>query len=250
MSSQTGIVGFFDILGYQNLLEKNEPEEIAETVIPFLTGILPEITDKLKEYIALGAAKAGHKSIIDSIKWLVFSDTILLTIPIQESEEDVRWVKWTNFFAVCMSMQRKMFEKGLPLRGAINYGKFYIKDTCFAGRAIIEAYQLCNQLEFAACVLTESCRPEIKKITGQIKQEALYNYFVHDYLVPKKDGELQMLTLASHTYDGKKEDMTTQVLEAFWGHNKDIPIHVQKKIASTDQWLRFLRLKIAKAKKD
>jgi len=242
MSSQTGIAGFFDILGYENLLQKNEPEEIAETIIPFLIGVLPEVTDKLKEVLTSNQEYL-HKTIIDSIKWLVFSDTILLTIAFQESEEDVSWVKWACFLAVCISLQKKMFKKGLPLRGAINYGKFYIKDTCFAGRAIIEAYRLCNQLEFSACVLTENCREEIKKIKSERLIELLYSLFLIDYLVPKKDGESQMLTLAADTYDSEKEDMTTQVLKAFWGHKKDIPIHVQKKVASTEQWLRFLRLK-------
>ena len=239
MNIQTGIVGFFDILGYQNLLENNEPEEIAETVLPFFAGIKSEVLDDLKK------RNISYKEeliimVRDYIKWLVFSDTILLTMPIQKSDRELNLILWGIFFMVSKRLQTMMFRNGLPLRAAISYGKFYIKDTCFAGRTIIEAYLLCNQLEFAACVLTESCSKELENC--DIKK-LFNNKDVFDYLVPKKDGESRMLTLAAHTYDREKEDMTTQVLEAFWGHKKDIPIHVQKKITSTDQWLRFLRLK-------
>lgn len=239
MNTQKGIVGFFDILGYQSLLEKNEPEEIAETVLPFLAGIKSEVLDDLK------TRNISYKEeliimVRDYIKWLVFSDTILLTMPIQESDRNINLILWGIFFTVSKRLQTKMFRNGLPLRAAISYGKFYIKDTCFAGRTIIEAYQLCNQLEFAACVLTESCSKELENC--DIKK-LFNNKDVFDYLVPKKDGELRMLTLAAYVYNTEKEDLRTQVLESFLGHNKDIPISAQKKITNTEQWLRFLRLK-------
>lgn len=239
MNTQKGIVGFFDILGYQSLLEKNEPEEIAETVLPFLTGIKSEVLDDLKTW------NISYKEeliiiVRDYIKWLVFSDTILLTMPIQESDRNINLILWGIFFTVSKRLQTKMFRNGLPLRAAISYGKFYIKDTCFAGRTIIEAYQLCNQLEFAACVLTESCSKELENC--DIKK-SFNNKDVFDYLVPKKDGESRMLTLAAYVYNTEKENLRTQVLESFLGHNKDIPISAQKKITNTEQWLEFLRLK-------
>ncbi len=48
-STKTGLIGFFDILCYQNLLERNEPETIAEEVLPILTNISGEITKGLIE---------------------------------------------------------------------------------------------------------------------------------------------------------------------------------------------------------
>jgi hypothetical protein len=51
MSISTGWVGFFDILGYANLLQRNEPETIAEEVVPLLTGTKPEVINALGTYV-------------------------------------------------------------------------------------------------------------------------------------------------------------------------------------------------------
>lgn len=251
MNTQNGIIGFFDILGYQNLLTKNEPEDIAKTVITFLTNIGSEIPSEMKDM--LEKYNEDNKSIIstanatiDAIKWLIFSDTILLTMPIQDAEEISPGFCWTGFLTACMNLQYKMFKNGLPLRGVINYGKYFISESCFAGRSIIEAYKLCNKLEISACVFTENARQELEKqdkVMKEANKRSLYGAYVHEYLIPKKDGESLMLTLASHTYDIADKDLRKQVLTSFWSYNKDIPLSAQQKVMNTEQWLIFLKSK-------
>jgi len=249
METHTGLVGFFDILGYQNLLERNEPEDIAQTVLPLLTKAQPEVTRGMKnlvESFRKSQGEAAAKDIIDSIKWLVLSDTILLTLPTDEPEEVGFDFYWMMFFVTCMSLQVKMFQAGLPLRGVINYGKFFVKETCFAGRTIVSAYQLCTRLEIAACVLTEDARRELDKQDKQDKKQSgtsSYRSFVHEYLIPLKDEEKHFATLAAHTYNKNEPNIHSQVLKSFWGHNKDVPMSVQRKISNTEQWLTFLAMK-------
>lgn len=161
MNTQSGLVGFFDILGYQNLLEKNEPEDMAQSVLPILTHIdttvkkgLPKIFHTEKE----AEQELSLIKIIDSIKWLVFSDSILITMPLEDTIDRESSRRWTAFMSLCISLQGSMFKAGLPLRGAITHGKFVIQDTFFAGRAIVEAYKFCNKLDLAACVFTNNAR--------------------------------------------------------------------------------------------
>ncbi len=63
MSTNTkiGLVGFFDILGYQNLLEQNEPEVIAEEVLPILIGLKNSIKANIYDLLELAKALEQKK---------------------------------------------------------------------------------------------------------------------------------------------------------------------------------------------
>ncbi len=246
MDTQIGLIGYFDILGYQNLLEKNEPEDIAQSVLPFLTDINNKVCSEMTDFFEKrGDQESPFLSIVKSIKWLIFSDTILMTLPFDSSEGDISVIAhWVSFMSACTSLQEEMFKVGLPVRGVIDYGKFYVKDNCFAGRTIVEAYQLCNQLDLAACVFNENAQKELNNIDAiYIKhvKTSIFNLWVSKYLIPKKDGESQCYVLTSHVCN-PDDDIRKQVLSAFWGHNKDIPRSVQNKISNTEQWLTFLKM--------
>ena len=245
-NTYTGVVGFFDILGYQNLLEKNEPEDIAQKVLPILTGLnasvsaemtkLGEVFRQMAESSMKDSIVKLHKQIVDSIQWLIFSDTILLAMPMEDNTKTPPY--WVTFFLACISIQTQMFRSGLPLRGAISFGKYFLKDTCFAGKSIIEAHQLCYQLELAACVLTEKVSREINKLKGDMRDTFFFNY-----LVPTKEGEMHLDTLAAHYLVPSGKNIRSTIMECFWGHNKDIPISASAKVSNTEQWLTFLKMK-------
>ena len=96
-TTKEGLVGFFDILGYQNLLERNEPEKIAEDVLPILTNIGERVVNKFRELhnvvtsdvrLRKGSSTAEKElKIIEAVSWLVFSDTVLLTLPIEDKDQ-------------------------------------------------------------------------------------------------------------------------------------------------------------------
>jgi len=255
MKTETGLIVFFDILGYQNLLERNEPEQIAEPVLLFLSNMGQIVQDYMKDSCPVeiqGKYRGDFHKVIDSIRVLIFSDTILLTMPFEEDKELEKeeelfknGVKWIIFFSACINLQLRMFKRGLPVRGVINFGKFCIHETCFVGKPIVEAYQICNRLDFAACVLAQSAQQELNQIDPEIKKQMSWSFYeklVYEYLVPKKDGESHEFVLAAPTYN-KNDDIRTQVLAAFRGHNKDIPTSVRSKLFNTEQWLQYLRMK-------
>jgi hypothetical protein len=268
VNTHNGIIGFFDILGYQNLLEKNEPEDIAQSVLEFLTNINDKITTNLKqildetpdEIFSILEETIDHavsikdivNNTIDSLKWILFSDTILLALPYDQKTEKPSVANWFAFLTICMHLQKEMFLNGLPVRGVINYGKFYLQDTCFAGRSIIEAYDLCNQLELAACIFSPKAQNEFSDFINRYFHEnakEISDNWVYEYLVPTKMGEFHYLVLKASVYNND-DSIMKQILSSFWGHNKDIPLSVQQKISNTEQWLNFLKMKNEKGKKN
>jgi len=263
--TKTGLVAFFDILGYQNLLERNEPEKIAEEVLPILTNIgdrvkqdldlchksaILDIKEKNKksEYNDIvQALEDRHKMIIERMRWLIFSDTVLLALPIEEGDQDIVNMSWFIFIMASSALQANLFRAGLPVRGAIDFGKFFIKDTCFAGRTIVNTYQLCSQLEIAACVFSENATIEFRRLE-------LFDYWmdniVSEYLIPMKSGERHLLTVRVYLFDNDSPDIHGEVMRAFWGNRKDISISARQKAKNTEQWLEYIeyRQKIKKEK--
>jgi hypothetical protein len=243
-STKTGLIGFFDILGYQNLLERNEPETIAEEVIPILSNIGEMVTNSLTDFhkaIAnTGISETSierNEKIIGALRWLVFSDTVLLTLPIEDIDPDVVNIPWFIFLVAAIFLQNSLFKAGLPTRGAIDHGKFFIQDTCFAGRTIVTAYQLCSQIELAACVFSECAANEFSRCQGY---DSLYDSFVVEYLVPMKSGERHLLTTMAPTFNQDSPDIHAEVMGAFWGNRKDISLSARQKAQNTEQWLEFL----------
>jgi hypothetical protein len=248
MNISTGWVGFFDILGYANLLQRNEPELIAEEVVPLLTGAHSEIIDGICTTFESWIAKftdnhqdsqslvQNARILIDDLKWLLFSDTILITMRSDESTDRQSVLRWIIFYWACADLQVKLFRAGLPLRGAIDFGRFFIKDTCFAGRPIINAYELCNMLELAACVLSKAASHQLHGLKGF---EGGADACVSGYLVPTKTEERRFFVTRAVVYE-RNIDIRQQVMNAFWGHRKDVSIDAQKKASNTEQWLRYL----------
>ncbi len=79
---QEGAIGFFDILGYTNFLENNDAVEaanIAANVLHTLPTKVPSLTADF-----LGGNANQYKQGIKKMKWLVFSDTILIALPLKE----------------------------------------------------------------------------------------------------------------------------------------------------------------------
>lgn len=239
--TQTGLIGFFDILGYQNLLERNEPEKIAEDVLPILTNIGKTVTEDLlgiqKKHLTAAQSKP-FKKIIETMRWIVFSDTVLLTLPIDETNPRIANLSWGMFIIAVIQLQSGLFSAGLPVRGAIEYGKFFVKDTCFAGRTIVSAYQLCSQIELSACVFSEGAAIEFCRLRSY---DSLYGTYVVEYLVPMKSGERHLLTVMAHIYDHNSPNIHAEVMSAFWGNKKDISISARQKAHNTEQWLEFLQ---------
>jgi hypothetical protein len=240
---RSGLVAFFDILGYQNLLERNEPEKVAKDVLPVLQEIKNSVRAEAKTFLKLAKFPTQAKiiePIMDSMEWVIFSDTVLITLPFDGEDSSPHLYYWLVFLAAARIVQTKLFDAGLPVRGAIDYGKFLVENNCFAGRCIVKAYQLASKIEMAACVLSEQAAHQFQSNGMKSPRLVLGKAFIIEYLVPTKDGEEHMQTVVARSPTIKQPDIHKAVMHAFWGHGKDIPQSVRPKVANTEQWLEFL----------
>ena len=241
---QSGLIGFFDILGYQSFLENNDPEIATFEVLNIISGVGDSIGKHVLSYEEMSDENAQR--LVNSIQWLVFSDTILMSMECGKSDV----VESVLFLGVAATLCRQMFDFGLSLRGAIKRGKYQIAKSCFAGRAIVEAYRMETSLDLAACVLDES---ELNNMYEQVSDDKegkeLINDIIVRYMTPLKDKTYKKLPLLNFMIaEGPKpkpvtSDLHQMVLESFWAHNKDITLSAEIKASNTEHFLRFLKHK-------
>lgn len=136
-----------------------------------------------------------------------------------------------------------MFQEGLPLRGVVNYGKYIVVNNFFAGKPIIEAYNISKELEFAACVLTTKASKQFNK-TKEILQTkgmklAIPSFL--NYLVPMKKANQYMDVIRSRVFDCDGKEIKSKVKEAFGSHYKEIKNSTLKKLKNTVDWLIYLK---------
>jgi len=214
--TQNGLVGFFDILGYQSFLENNDAEDAASEVLTVITNIGSITGNALIS--SLKHPDERLKELIDGIQWLVFSDTILMAMAWDEQSV----FPWTAFSLAAIQLCRHMFDFGLPLRGAIKTGKYLISQSCFAGRVIVEAYRTETSLNLAACSIDETLVEMMKK---KVKDPNWIESLVVGYMTPLANGQHKKMYLLNYLLpDGvspKKPnavDIPQLVLNSFWAH--------------------------------
>src|SRR2546423_14599742 len=84
LHTEYGVIGFFDILGYTSFVENNSPRDAAQLVVDVLFRAREEVPALIREeFMRIDHAKVDHDFEEDmaAVQWLIFSDTILLTMP-------------------------------------------------------------------------------------------------------------------------------------------------------------------------
>ena len=99
--AQRGMVAFFDILGYQDIIDNNLIEEVAKIISDILLK-LPSGTKErlLAELIDEGEYKEVVKNVLDSIGYRVISDSLLLVCEIPEDKKKFGKLYW-GYLGVC-----------------------------------------------------------------------------------------------------------------------------------------------------
>jgi hypothetical protein len=218
--SSYGLVAFFDILGYRQIITNNEIREAALIV----KRILQKVTD-LQE-----AADGFEKryQFLPAPKYLVFSDSILVYTS-YSSNQATRKSQAGAFAACCMALCRDLLEEGLPARGAIARGEFFIEKNSFVGKPIVEAYELANALELSGCVIAPTAEAEFVGQDDPLK-------LLFQYPVPLKENQKQdlyTLNLCFSLLVNDSEDPRQFAIKQFGRHNKNIGPDVIGKLNNT-----------------
>jgi len=249
----TGLIAFFDILGYQNLLNNNP--DINTSILEILDIIenLPEeakkiLTDSSKKTESTHNSQVTNivfpeiKKAINEIKHLVFSDTILLTLQYDETDDELTIrMKHMVMLAISATVAAQMFAKGLPVRGVLHKGEFFIKNNCFAGKPIVDAYQLCEELNLSGVICSHKFSEYLEELST--KDKVPEHKIVFRYLTPMRNDREEKFYNINWLINTKNlDDIESIVLEAFWSHNKDCSIAVDKKIQNTEKLIRKMLL--------
>jgi hypothetical protein len=266
VKSQVGYVGFFDILGYKQVILNNQINATAKLISDILmkmpdtvvTNITRSDAPAVHEMTgtAMAAMQAWNKILRESIHWLIFSDTILVSMALDRSLHPLlQFQRSGAFFQTCIVLLREMFDRGLPLRGAVSFGDFFIQERCFAGVSIVDAYQLSESLELSGAVLTREaaamCR-ETREFAAQHDYDNMVDIMDHmfvEYLVPmKRDVNRRHLTLNWVNLDigleAIEKNVRDYVIDSFVSHNKSTPPTVYPKIHNTEMYIRYVQANV------
>jgi hypothetical protein len=250
MSKKIGLVAFFDILGYQNFLENNEPEIAAEKISEFLKSLSRFKGEQFLEIVRKTISDRNEvvdyiKTINEKINYLSISDAILLTLEADKNEgKQIYLFNSAIFLAYCTILHKELFVYGLPTRGAIEYGEYILIDNqMFAGRPIVNAYRTAMELNLSACLVSKSVNlqsPEWDKFK---------NILFVEYITPLVTGEEKELALlfplpglgVDNQHSLSQPDIKQFIIKSFSAHNKMINKKVQNKISNTEYFFRYCR---------
>ena len=242
-----GLISFCDILGYKSLLENNSAIESAEQVLQIITDT-PRIVPLIVNQQWASEAGPAVSEVMTAFKHIVFSDTIVLSISYPKNPPDEEWRRAAiAYMTHCTGhLKARMFLSGLPMRCVIHEGEFLIRETCIAGKAIVEAHVLADSLDLSALVFSQTLGAAI--VAMQSNQPPLFTEFETNfipYLTPMTNGTecklLQYNWVAGLMDPARREclhDIESFVLKSFWSHKKDCPISVDKKVNATSKLLR------------
>lgn len=264
IKTQYGLIGFFDILGYQKLLENNGVDVVTKEVLEILLNLdkhIPkEIVDVFVSVInkqKIKNAEAGTnyiKELISKVNWLIFSDTILLTCDFDSNAPFPENIfKCFGFLSAVRLLNSSMYFIGLPLRGVITCGEFIVVDNCIAGKPIIEAYKKTNELDLMVCAIEPHAYKLIidtfNSLESDLKpnsdSEIFKNSFVSYSIPMNNDKQEKMYTL---NYLNKHQELLSmctneikqEVINVFKKYNKEVSHKVYKKVENTVQYLQYL----------
>jgi len=245
---KTGIIAFFDILGYQSFL-KNNPDDGAQQVVSKLVSLREALTEEMRDVFSHHQDGPKLEELLGLVKWLIFSDTIMLYSEFDEGDSHgQRSNRWIVMNFASLLLWRRMFQFGLPLRGVIHTGGFLVEEACFAGEAIVDAYNLTQDIDLAVAAYSPAAFSALIEQANTPPDPFLWSWIptqLFEFLLPRKTTTpkrmhvINPLTLLlDDSTRFQTESIRQLVMESFLGHNKDIPASARSKVDHTEDYLR------------
>jgi hypothetical protein len=242
-----GLVAAFDILGYRNFVRNNSVEEATDIV----RGVLGRIPHEIHELIPTYLTVHGHQTtpLQGEIMCKLFSDTIFLYTSYGEEDQDRRSLRWLLFISSCLLLTGFMFHNGLPVRGAVERGRYYADDKFLVGIPILDAYAKSQDLDVAACVLLTEAQKDWQVQLQNINFENPGSAGLGaPYLIPLKQGRQEVLYALNFIHGADymmKGDASQLVHEKFSAHKKEVSTKEALKVENTEKLIRFLQIHLS-----
>jgi len=248
-SMKTGIIGFFDILGYRSFLHNSSPE-CSEKIVDFMANLKDNSKDFMMKSLSPDKIDKSKERFLDLVNILVFSDTILLYVEFDDGTDNQIPIKYNLMHMFVLYLWKSLFEFGLPLRGVIHKGEFMVKNECFAGKAIVEAYDLAQDLDLAVAAYSTEALNDFIKSVKQSNNTDTWNVLlshIFPYLAPRKREQQEQIfvfnpyAIRSPKFSEEGElnrDIRQYIMNSFLMHNKVISVSAQSKVNNTEDYFR------------
>lgn len=250
-----GVVAHLDILGFQSFLDGNPPADAEDQVLKFLEQLESDVIARVYDSEALGKNLSNPHS-------LVFSDTIIITGECLDKDNEQEKIALTGSMLLRVSrLVRKMFEYGLPVRVAIDFGEYRVQGKSFTGAALINAYRLGGIADMAGILLSNDLVSILQSRKMEEENETFFDFLVKvgqlvHYNTPLKGGARKQHWCLNFMQVGGEglskfglkpcyddSDLRDMVLSSFWAHNKDMDEGAERKALNTELFLRYCRIK-------
>ena len=181
IQTHNGIVAFCDILGYREILMRNDPALVATDVISILSTAKEDVIRSHASFLPPNVDKKIVTDKLNEIEWVTFTDSIVLlhAYPSDAHDGD-RYVCWMVTIITLIYLFQHMLNKGLPIRGSISFGNYFHNNMHFAGCPIVEAYDHGQSLDLSAIALHDRASAELMTLdafrTGNAISAATKNY--------------------------------------------------------------------------
>lgn len=154
-------IAYLDIMGFENYIYTNKHETVKKRLSD-LQMILRENQSFLNEIYGWNGKIYKEQILLKSV---MFSDSVILI------SRDASFDSLGILIAACEWLLFECFCVGIPIKGAISYGKLTadFDKNIFVGIPLIDAYKLENELYFYGIIFDKNAEKKLVTNTRMLK---------------------------------------------------------------------------------
>jgi len=249
METNRHYIAFLDILGFKDLIDNNNLEDVIKLYDKFEPSLLFTMAFTNLEWRNKNLDNDDLPGIDKTpLNSLMISDSILIWTDTDSGKDFLQLLNTVKFhLGYAMGY-------GMPLRGAITFGELAIKSgkhekskklngfNTILGRPLTKAYILENQAEWSGCIVDDACieyyNESVSNLENPVDSSFLEQMaYLKRYKVPMKSGNLKDYYTVNWTTFGKPRVQKEEIRESFSMFNKKVNSwSVETKIRNTLQY--------------
>jgi len=180
-------IAFCDILGFRNLVNKNQLEPIISNNLGWFRKALHHSIHRAEFPGQIPSLRELQNQVNLGIVW--FSDTVLL-YTLQDTDECLQSLMSTIGWLIFETI----YYPDTRIRCGVSYGEAYLdqENSIYVGKALIDAYNLEQQQAWCGAALTPTA---VQRLPSEARSGKFPHWWTIPYDVPLKE-EQQINTLA------------------------------------------------------
>lgn len=247
--AQTQLESFiatFDILGITQMMLATDDARLGEfaqdicKVFDIVKNMMRDIV--IDSFRNSEVEKESALALLDMMRFVTFSDTIVLKCPIDKTVSDFEQQRLVmQFFLRVIFAANVMLCCGYPVRGCVDFGKVYLEENSglFFGRPYVNSLKISETLDFSGVVLTKEALSKYNQIIPSISQVVR----VLNMPVPLNSGEFVDMNclnwLSKKDYERYASQDIRQILYTkFSAKGKRMGESALRKMANTENTIR------------